>query len=178
MRTIHDCIVKEFAFYEGCVSDAFDIIKCLKIARIPLFLFYIDNFFKRNQFPTFYLRITNLLIGVILVFHFFACSEFLIERILHGHDLLSDTYKNYWVDKFEIWNTTSTFEIYWHTFYRTFYLLSNFGYNLTPQSTKTNEIMSTTYVILGYIMSIYLISHAFMLMNIIYSPSLKVCIVT
>lgn len=151
-----------------------DIVKFLKIFRFPTFLQYIENFFKRNRFRSFHLRITRLILTTIFAFHCLSCSEFLIERILQGHDLLSESRKDYWGEKLDVWNATSSFEIYLHTFYRSFYLLSNFGYNLSTHSTITDEIISTIFIIFGYIMSIYLISHAYMLMQIIYSPSMKV----
>lgn len=86
----------------------------------------------------------------------------------------SESRADYWGEKLDVWNATSALEIYLHNFYRSFYLLSNFGYVLPTNNTVTDEVISTFFVILGYIIFIYLISHAYMVMQIIYSPSLKV----
>uniref|UniRef100_A0A336LQX6 CSON011183 protein n=1 Tax=Culicoides sonorensis TaxID=179676 RepID=A0A336LQX6_CULSO len=166
--TMYDCITNKLLIND-CLFDALDIIKYLKFFRLPTFFLYINNFFKRNHFRSIYFRFTRIIITMILVMHVSACSEFLIERIINGPDNLKDLWNNKEIE----WNRTSSFEIYINSFYRSFYFVGNIGNELPEQNTKLNSIISTMFVIFGFIMNIYLISHAYMLMQIMYSASMK-----
>lgn len=167
IRTINDCLI-DTKYYQGCLNDGLDIIKTLKITRFGTLIIFINNFFRRNKFRNFHFKITKLFMCVIFVFHFLTCFQFLLERILHGHEITSASR----VDPEELESTTS-FELYLHALYRSFYLLGMFGYSMNEDERTDILITSTISILIGYVMTTYLMAQCYILVQIISSPSMK-----
>lgn len=104
--------------------------------------------------------------------HWAACLEFLVPVFVDGADVLKPGTVS-WTTEFPFWTDSPTAK-YVHCFHRALYTLAIFGHSMDESKSIEDMSLSLFLLILGFILKIYLLAQAFMLVKMIYSSSSKV----
>lgn len=113
---------------------------------------------------------------VFFTFHCCTWLQFLIERLMHGTHREIETDSELWGDRHENWSSLYAVELYIRSLYRTFHLVGQFATEIRgkDQINSGTNLLITFFCLVGYIIRLYIVAQAYMLVQIIHSTSMKV----
>ena len=95
---------------------------------------------------------------------------------MHGTHQRNNADSSLWGERQGIWSSSYAIELYLHSLYRTFAFIGGFGTEIAgkDQSDAGTRLLVIFFCVVGLIVRIYIVSQAYMLVQIIYSSSMKV----
>ncbi|XP_053687029.1 potassium/sodium hyperpolarization-activated cyclic nucleotide-gated channel 1-like [Sabethes cyaneus] len=155
----------------GCFWDSWKVLSVMKIFRLPTFLRYVSNVFKRFRIRRNVLKFTSVATIILLSFHWMACIIFLVPRLAQGTDPeLIDPQS--WTVKEDLWSE-EPIKRYIEALARTVYMLAMVTHSIDLFMTDEDVVMDIFAIILGYVLKIFIIAELLIFIRIMFSSTTK-----
>ncbi|XP_055534344.1 potassium/sodium hyperpolarization-activated cyclic nucleotide-gated channel 1-like [Wyeomyia smithii] len=165
-----ECLSKR-EFHFGCFWDSWKVLSVMKIFRLPTFLRYISNVFKRFRIRRNVFKFTTIATIIVLSFHWMSCMMFLVPRFAQGTDPeLVDPQS--WTVKDDLWDQEPIYR-YYETLARTVYLLGMVTHSIDFFMTNEDVVMDMLAIVIGYVLKIYILAELIIFIRIMFSSTTK-----
>lgn len=97
---------------------------------------------------------------------------------MHGTKRSVNSDSTLWGEQQGIWSSEYASELYLHSLYRAFAFIGGFGLEIPPKKLSDigTQVLIVFFCLVGFVIRIYITSQGYMLVQIIYSSTMKVCI--